>query len=277
MESGFEADALRDAEQARDDMAASVVFPRGHDEAIGAAVAVQIATTALGLAVDAAWARWALAGGVVLFGVVAGLQLWRFTRLNGVRVGGFASRVVFGTATTASFGVRRRRWSSPTLPPPATSGGWSGSPRWPGVVVYVLSGRRWLRAYRREPARLGARRVRAVAGAGGGPGRRGPGPARRRALMAELDPHLQAPARLKLVTLLTAVSEAEFAVVRDRLDVSDSVLSKHLSALGEAGYVRVRKGVHHGRRTTWVSLTASGRKAVSAHVRALRALIADVP
>ena len=81
--------------------------------------------------------------------------------------------------------------------------------------------------------------------------------------MTGLDPHLQAPARLKLVTLLTAVS--------------DSVLSKHLSALGEAGYVRVRKGVHHGRRTTWVSLTASGRKAVSAHVRALRALIADVP
>ncbi len=95
--------------------------------------------------------------------------------------------------------------------------------------------------------------------------------------MTELDPHLQAPARLKLVTLLTAVSEAEFAVVRDRLVVSDSVLSKHLSALGEAGYVRVRKGVHHGRRTTWVSLTASGRKAVSAHVQALRALIADVP
>ena len=52
--------------------------------------------------------------------------------------------------------------------------------------------------------------------------------------MADLDPHLQAPARLKLVTMLTAVSEAEFALVRDRLGVSDSVLSKHLSALGDA-------------------------------------------
>ena len=46
--------------------------------------------------------------------------------------------------------------------------------------------------------------------------------------MTDLDPHLQAPARLKLVTMLTAVSEAEFAVLRDRLEVSDSVLSKHL-------------------------------------------------
>lgn len=95
--------------------------------------------------------------------------------------------------------------------------------------------------------------------------------------MADLDPHLQAPARLKLATTLTAVSEAEFVVLRDRLEVSDSVLSKHLSALGEAGYVRVRKGTHQGRRTTWVSLTSKGRKAVSTHVTVLRALIADVP
>ena len=95
--------------------------------------------------------------------------------------------------------------------------------------------------------------------------------------MADLDPLLQAPARLMLATMLTAVTEAEFATVRDRLEVSDSVLSKHLSALGEAGYVRLRKGVHQGRRTTWVALTTRGRRAVSAHVAALRRLIADVP
>ena len=95
--------------------------------------------------------------------------------------------------------------------------------------------------------------------------------------MADLDPHLQAPARLKLVTMLSAVTEAEFAMLRDRLDVSDSVLSKHLSALSDAGYLKVRKGRLSGRRTTWVSLTACGRKAVTAHVAVLRALIADVP
>ena len=53
--------------------------------------------------------------------------------------------------------------------------------------------------------------------------------------MTDLDPHLQAPARLKLVTMLTAVSEAEFAVLRDRLEVSDSVLSKHLVGPGRGG------------------------------------------
>lgn len=91
--------------------------------------------------------------------------------------------------------------------------------------------------------------------------------------MAELDPLIHAPARLQLVTSLTAVSEAEFAVLRDAIDVSDSVLSKHVSALAAAGYVRSRKGVRDGRRTTWVALTDVGRAALRDHVSALRELI----
>jgi DNA-binding MarR family transcriptional regulator len=94
--------------------------------------------------------------------------------------------------------------------------------------------------------------------------------------MAELDEHVVAPARLKLLTTLTAVSEAEFATVRDALEVSDSVLSKHLGALEEVGYVRRRKGVHRGRRTTWISLTPSGRAALREHVAALRELISGL-
>ena len=91
--------------------------------------------------------------------------------------------------------------------------------------------------------------------------------------MADLDEQLVAPLRLKLMTTLTAVSEAEFATVRDALDVSDSVLSKHLSTLEDVGYIKRHKGVHHGRRTTWISLTPRGRTALTEHVAALRALI----
>lgn len=94
--------------------------------------------------------------------------------------------------------------------------------------------------------------------------------------MDDLDAHLLPPARLKLVTTLTAVSEAEFATIRDALQVSDSVLSKHVTALERAGYVKRRKGVHQGRRTTWISLNAHGRRALSTHVAALRALIDGV-
>lgn len=89
----------------------------------------------------------------------------------------------------------------------------------------------------------------------------------------ELDPHLQSPARLRLVTMLTAVSEVEFATLREALDVADSVLSKHVALLAGAGYVRSRKGVHAGRRTTWIALTPKGRKVLRAHVAALREII----
>ena len=94
--------------------------------------------------------------------------------------------------------------------------------------------------------------------------------------MAELDAAVVSPVRLKLLTTLTAVSEAEFSTLRDALQVSDSVLSKHVTAFEEIGYVRRRKGVHCGRRTTWISLTTRGREALSAHVAALRALIDGV-
>ncbi len=89
--------------------------------------------------------------------------------------------------------------------------------------------------------------------------------------MDGLDEHVVAPARLKLMTTLSAVSQAEFATVRDALEVSDSVLSKHLAALEEAGYVRRRKGVRAARRGP----TARGRTRQRARRRAA-ALIANV-
>ncbi len=94
--------------------------------------------------------------------------------------------------------------------------------------------------------------------------------------MGELDRHLLAPARLKLATMLTAVSEAEFAVLRDGLGVSDSVLSKHVATLTDAGYVRSRKGSIKGRRTTWVALSPTGRKVLRNHVAVLREIIDGV-
>ncbi|MEO7016209.1 MAG: transcriptional regulator [Leifsonia sp.] len=94
--------------------------------------------------------------------------------------------------------------------------------------------------------------------------------------MAELDPNLLAPTRLKLMTMLTAVTEVEFAVLRDSLGVSDSVLSKHVATLVDAGYARSRKGTHDGRRTTWVALSPIGRKALRSHVAALREIIEGI-
>jgi DNA-binding MarR family transcriptional regulator len=49
-------------------------------------------------------------------------------------------------------------------------------------------------------------------------------------------------------------------------------MSKHLSALAEAGYVALRKSTVEGRQRTWAVLTPAGRKAFAAHVGALRRL-----
>jgi DNA-binding MarR family transcriptional regulator len=93
-------------------------------------------------------------------------------------------------------------------------------------------------------------------------------------MSGKLDTILHPPARLQIAALLARVEEAEFATLRDIVEVSNSVLSKHLSALKETGYVNLRKAAQEGRQRTWVSLTRAGRHAFVAHVAALHDLVA---
>jgi DNA-binding MarR family transcriptional regulator len=86
------------------------------------------------------------------------------------------------------------------------------------------------------------------------------------------DPVIHAPARLQIMAVLGGVQDAEFSLLRETTQVSDSVLSKHLAALAEAGYVRLRKAAQGGRQRTWASLTRDGRRAFASHVKALQAL-----
>ena len=89
-----------------------------------------------------------------------------------------------------------------------------------------------------------------------------------------LDPVIHAPARLQLAAMLASVDEMEFATARETLDVSDSVLSKHLSQMQEVGYVRLRKAALDGRQRTWLSLTGKGRKALDRHLSSLESIVA---
>jgi DNA-binding MarR family transcriptional regulator len=77
--------------------------------------------------------------------------------------------------------------------------------------------------------------------------------------------------------MLAAVDIIDFATVREALDVSESVLSKHVKTLEEAGYVKVSKAASEGRQRTWLSLTGPGRKALKGHLAALRVMMANVP
>ncbi|MGL5865637.1 MAG: winged helix-turn-helix domain-containing protein [Dermatophilaceae bacterium] len=85
-----------------------------------------------------------------------------------------------------------------------------------------------------------------------------------------LDTVIHAPVRFSIVAMLAGVDEAEFAAVRDAVEVSDSVLSKQVATLEQGGYVTVRKGFMGKRPRTWLSLTRTGRRALTAHLAALR-------
>lgn len=78
---------------------------------------------------------------------------------------------------------------------------------------------------------------------------------------------------LAAVALLRAARSTDFGFLRDHLGVSDSELSKQMSALDQAGYVRIRKRGRGSRATTTYQLTREGRAACTRHREALRALL----
>jgi len=93
--------------------------------------------------------------------------------------------------------------------------------------------------------------------------------------IAGFEPLLQAPARLQVVAVLAQAQEAEFARLKELTGSSDSVMSKHLSALADAGLIKLRKAALDGRQRTWASLTRAGRRAFEDHVAALKRIIGE--
>jgi DNA-binding MarR family transcriptional regulator len=94
---------------------------------------------------------------------------------------------------------------------------------------------------------------------------------------ARFDELIHPSTRLSLVALLAAADWAEFAFLRDHLDLSDSALSKQLSTLEEAGYVVIERPLRDRRRRVRARLTPTGATAFQGHVAALRAIVDAEP
>ena len=99
--------------------------------------------------------------------------------------------------------------------------------------------------------------------------------------MSGIDPVIHPLARLKICAALyhagavekqTSRHEMRFGALKDKVDLSDSALSKQLATLEEHGYVtRFREyGSTRARDTVWVTLTAAGARAFKNHTAALR-------
>jgi hypothetical protein len=139
------------ADQARQRLAASLRLPAGLHPILAAAVAVQVAAAAYGIAAQTtAGLALALAGIAVLMGVAA-LLLYQFRRINGVRVDGLSSQIVLGTGSTSTLiymvGFGAATWAA-------------FESRWWLVVAasvsagvsYAFGTLRWWHVYRHDPS-----------------------------------------------------------------------------------------------------------------------------
>ena len=92
-----------------------------------------------------------------------------------------------------------------------------------------------------------------------------------------LDEAIHAPVRLSIMAALAAADRADFRYLRELIEDSDSLLSKHMTLLEDAGYVAVTKGYHGKRPRTWYTLTRTGRAAFNAYLAALHEIVDTGP
>lgn len=90
------------------------------------------------------------------------------------------------------------------------------------------------------------------------------------------DEVIHAPNRLAICAMLSSVEAIEFGAIRDELGVSDSVASKHLKVLTDAGYISFESKPDElsKRPRSWISFTAAGASAFNDYVALMQRLIA---
>lgn len=94
--------------------------------------------------------------------------------------------------------------------------------------------------------------------------------------MPDLDELIHQPVRLRIMAALTSLGpreQVDFSFLKEKLDLTDGNLGAHLRALEEAGYVLVEKTFVERRPKTFLAASATGKKAFTAHVAALQAIL----
>lgn len=89
---------------------------------------------------------------------------------------------------------------------------------------------------------------------------------------SRLDPLLHEPARLSILAALSPAEYIDFSTLLRLVDTSKSALSKHLSALAEAGVVTVSTSPTDG-RVRRIALSDRGRESFNAYLRRLDEIV----
>lgn len=83
--------------------------------------------------------------------------------------------------------------------------------------------------------------------------------------IAGINKLIHEPARLAVLTALSACESADFTYLQRLTGLTQGNLSGHLSKLEEAGYLLITKQISGKRPLTTISLTPAGRQAVENH------------
>ena len=90
--------------------------------------------------------------------------------------------------------------------------------------------------------------------------------------MPEVDRLIHEPARLRIMSILQGVDEADFNFLLTALGLSKGNLSCHMERLEQAGYIEILKGFRGKIPHTRYRLTKTGRKALQIYWQALDAI-----
>jgi DNA-binding MarR family transcriptional regulator len=80
-----------------------------------------------------------------------------------------------------------------------------------------------------------------------------------------LDRLIHEPGRLAVLTVLSAVRDADFVFLQRATGLTKGNLSSHLSKLEEAGLVAIEKRFVRKKPNTNVALTAEGKRRIAQH------------
>ena len=95
--------------------------------------------------------------------------------------------------------------------------------------------------------------------------------------LTDVDRVIHEPARLLIVTLLSAVREADFLYLQRESGLTKGNLSSHLLKLEQAGYIEIHKTFRGKIPLTLLCLTRSGGAALEGYKKKMKNLLVKGP
>lgn len=94
--------------------------------------------------------------------------------------------------------------------------------------------------------------------------------------IADIDPLIHAPTRLKIMAYLSIVESADFTFLMNQTGLTRGNLSVNLRKLEEAGYVSIKKEFVERIPRTLVRLTPGGRQAIQVYRENMQVVLNDL-